>query len=130
MSLTSEEIWRNKLINDNFDDAKQLYTENLPGGEKTQYIAVIIDLLDVFGKMTAETLLGEDGVAAALKGADESTTPTYLVLVTFVSIWKMVTIGFETSIIQTVSPQGIYIDDYRMPGAVIAASGFQMFELD
>jgi hypothetical protein len=127
--VDAAESWRTKMLQQHADEAKQLLIESrLQQQDDKLFAAVIIDLTDEFGMLFGRETIGDEEVEEIIKVTDPNETPTSLVVLDFDWFLQVSTMAFSKNYIDTITPQGIYVDDYQFPVAAIAAGGITVIE--
>ena len=129
MTDKSRSDWRKHLFNDNYEDALEFVSSINSENRTDRSSILIIDLLDAFGAMVAKSLNAEETIENDINAIPDNETPVHLYALNLETLITLIKIGFEKNLIKEVIPKGIYVDDYKIPVAVIAANGVEMYDL-
>jgi hypothetical protein len=129
MTEKSRSDWRKRLFGDKYEEALE-FVSSINFENRTDRSAIlIIDLLDTFGALVAKSLSAEETIENDIHATTDNETPVHIYALKLETLINFVKIGFEKNLIKEVIPKGIYVDDYKIPVAVIAANGVEMYDL-
>ena len=129
MTEKNRSDWRQNLFNDKYEEMVELVTSINFAERPDRSVVLIADLLDTFGAMIATDLSGKEVVENAIQSIPENATPLQIYLMKYETLKNYIKIGFEENLIKEVIPNEVYVDDYEVLVAVIAANGVEFYDL-